>query len=1037
MKKETTMPNFIKLETDILEFWKQNKSFEKLVKKNEGKPRYKFLDGPITANNEMGIHHVWGRTLKDLNLKYKSMKGYSCHFQNGFDAHGTPVEVNVEKELGIQNKKELVDYGLNEFVDACLKRVEKYSKIQTEQSIRLGQWMDWEDSYFTNTDENITAIWHFLKICQEKGWLKLSYKPMMWCPRCGTSLSDHEMTGSYKDTEHTAVFFKLPIKQLNAKILVWTTTPWTLSSNVAVAVNPNNDYLLVKVKSDELPVIVGKEAVKVLKDDKVEVLKTFKGSELVNLEYQAVFNNLEIQDFTHKIVSWDDVSAEEGTGAVHIAPGCGQEDHELGEKLGLKAICPINEAGEFLPEFEFLAGLKTGEAAQVIFDELEKQNKLYYTHKFKHSYPVCWRCKNEIVFRLVDSWCIQVDEIRPRLIEEVEKVEWQPKFLKKRMLDWLNNMGEWHISRSRFYGVPLPIYPCECGHTTVVGSKEELANLSSSEEVENIPHLHRPHIDKVEINCPKCNKKVKRITDVGDTWLDAGITPFSTKKYFTDKKFWKQNFPADNVIEMREQIRLWFYSLLFMSVTLENRAPYKKVIAHAAVIKEDGGKFSKSGYMIKVNDVADKMGMDPARYLYASANINSDVRFGFNLGAETRRKLLGLWNSYTFFNTYAVIDNPQLENYKPDYNNLSITDKWLVSITNEFITTCDNYYKDNQAFNVTSEFEKYLDKLTNFYIRVNRRRFWKSDNETDKLNAYWVLYNAIKSAIQVISPIIPFMTEHIWQNMVRQVEVNAPESIFLSDYPKYVLNIQDKDIIKHVQVASDVINIGQRLRAENQLKVKQPLSKIFIKATQDQAKAIKLLEEIIKDELNVKQVETVEDETRFNVAYLTVNFNKAGRVLKGDVQKVKVLLENTTKEKMQEYVEQHKEGTVNIEGYGELSSELFDKKLKAKQEYVIAVENDLTVVLDTVITKELKQEGLLRDIIRQAQILRKEANFNIEDRINASFKSDNQEINEILNKFEDHIKQEVLIKNLNTGFKPTIEKEFEVDNYKINIKMGN
>ncbi|MDD4211392.1 MAG: isoleucine--tRNA ligase [Clostridia bacterium] len=1037
MKKEVGMPNFVEMEKNILQFWKEGDSFKKLIAKNEGKPRYKFLDGPITANNEMGIHHVWGRTLKDLYLKYKSMKGYSAHFQNGFDAHGTPVEVAVEKELGIQNKKELIDYGLNNFVEACLARVDKYSKIQTEQSIRLGQWMDWENSYYTNSDENITSIWYFLKKCRENGWLQLSYKPMMWCPRCGTSLSDHEMTGSYKDIEHTAVFFKLPVKALNAKILVWTTTPWTLSSNVAVAVNPENDYLLVKVKSDSQPVIVGKEAVKILRDDKLEILKEFKGSELVGLEYEAVFPQLEVQKFVHNIVAWNEVNAEEGTGAVHIAPGCGQEDYELGKELGLVEICPIDESGEFLSNFGFLAGLKTKESAQVIFDELKAQNKLYYIHKFKHSYPICWRCKEEIVFRLIDSWCIKVDEIRPKLIEVVNTIEFQPDFLKKRMLDWLENMGDWHISRSRFYGVPLPIYPCECGHTTVVGSKEELASLSSSAEVNAIPHLHRPHIDKVQINCPKCGKKVSRITDVGDTWLDAGITPFSTKKYFTDREFWNENFPAENVIEMREQIRLWFYSLLFMSVTLVGKSPYNKIVAHAAVIKEDGGKFSKSGYMIRVNEVAEKMGMDTARYLYASANLNSDVRFGFNLGAETRRKLLGLWNAYTFFNTYAVIDEPKLEGYTPDYKNLNITDKWLVNITNEFIKNCDEFYASNEAYNVTGEFESYLDKLTNFYIRVNRRRFWKSGDEADKLNAYWSLYNALKAAIQVISSILPFMTEYIWQNLVRQLEKNAPESIFLSEFPVEVLAKEKSDIISQVKTASDIINIGQRLRAENQLKVKQPLSKLFAIVQGEEKLAVELLADIIKDELNVKEVETVDDETRFNTPYLIINFGVAGRVLKGDVQKAKAALESASEKQMKEYVEGFDSGKVTLAGFEPIGAELFERKLKAKDEYVIAVENGLTVVLDTVITEELKQEGYLREIIRQAQILRKEADFNIEDRINANFETTDKLIIDIIEKFKVYIQEEVLIKNFNSvKFSADIDKDLEIDDYKINIKMA-
>jgi|LGOV01.1.fsa_nt_gb isoleucyl-tRNA synthetase len=1040
LKKEMGMPNFVEMEEKIIKFWEDNKSFEKLKEKNKNSEKhYKFLDGPITANNEMGIHHVWGRSLKDTYLKYKGMKGYSAHYQNGFDAHGTPVEVAVEKELGIKDKKELIDYGLNNFVEACLGRVEHYADKLTQQSIRLGQWMDWDDSYYTNSDDNTTAIWHFLKTCNEKGWLQLSYKPMMWCPRCGTSLSDHEMTGSYKDIEHTAVFIKLPVKEMDAKILVWTTTPWTLSSNVAVAVNPENDYLLVKVKSDEQPVIVGKEAVKILKADAVEVLREFKGSELVGKEFEAVFPSLEVQEFKHTIVAWDEVNAEEGTGAVHIAPGCGQEDHELGKELGLVEICPIDESGVFYDNFGFLSGLTSVESAQVVFDELEKQNKLYYTHKYKHSYPVCWRCKTEIVFRLIDSWCIKVDDLRPQLVEAIKDVEWQPAFLEKRMMDWLENMGDWHISRNRFYGVPLPIYPCECGHVNIIGSKEELIERSSKKEVDAMPHLHRPHVDNIEIECAKCDRKVKRITDVGDTWLDAGITPFSTKKYFTDRDFFDKNFPAENVIEMREQIRLWFYSLLVMSVTLTGKAPYKKIVGYAAMVQEDGSKFSKSGFMFKVADLAKETGLDSSRYLSASVNINNDFRFGLNMLNEVKRKLLGLWNAYTFFNTYAVIDKPELDGYTPKYEELNVTDKWLVNVTNEFIEKCDKYYENTESYNVTKEFETYVDKLTNFYIRVNRRRFWKSDNKADQMNAYWSLYTALKAAIQVISPILPFMTEYIWQNMVRAVEVGSAESIYLSDFPTSVLITPKTDIIEQVSVATNIINIGQRLRAENQLKVKQPLAKIFVKANKMQEEAMKLLEDIIKEELNVKQVIAVEDENQFNVPYLTVNFGKAGKVLKGDVQKVKDLLENATEEQMVAFVKGFDEGKIAVEGFDELDSELFERKLKAKAEYVIAVEDDLTVVLDTVLNVGLKQEGYLREVVRQAQILRKEAGFEIDDRIimqivvSEGEEDDVKRLVKTLKRSDAKIKEEVLANALNvyTNKIYNAEEGFETSTVKV------
>ena len=717
MKKEQVNPNFKETEKETLKLWQDDDILSLMKEKNkDSKKHFRFLDGPITANYDMGIHHAWGRTLKDIVLKYKTMQGYSANFINGFDAHGLPVETGVEKELGINSKKEILEIGIDKFVDSCLNRVNKYSKHITEQSKLIGQIMDWDNSYFTNTDENIESIWYFLKKCDERNMITRDYKPMQWCPRCGTSLSEHEMTGSYKDVTHTAVFIKLPIRGTNDRILVWTTTPWTLSSNVAVAVNPDNEYIKVRVKSDSANFILGKEAIKILKADLIEVIDTFKGSDLIGLEYETCFPELEKQNFTHKIVPWSDVEATEGSGAVHIAPGCGKEDYELGVKLGLPKIMPVDESGIFTKEFGFLTGKNTNEVKEIIFDRLKNDNKLYYTHPIKHSYPICWRCKNEIIFRLADAWYIKVDEVRDELRKTTDTVKWEPEFMNKRMHDWLDNMGDWNISRSRFYGLPLPIYPCECGHIHVVGSREELIKLSSKEEVDRLPHLHRPYIDKILITCPQCGRKVKRITEVGDCWLDAGIAPFSTQKYFTDREFFNKNFPAAVVIEMREQIRLWFYSLLFMSVILEHKAPYERVVAYESVVKEDGSKLSKSGFNITIESAVPEMGADCIRYLFASNPLTSDVRFGFGLGEEVRRKLLGFWNTYSFFNTYAYLDRPDLKNFRPDYDKLSVSDKWLLARTSEFVRKSKEHYDNYRSYLVCKEFEILVDDVSNLAI---------------------------------------------------------------------------------------------------------------------------------------------------------------------------------------------------------------------------------------------------------------------------------------------------------------------------------
>lgn len=1014
MEKETGMPNLPEMEHKILDFWDREQIFEKLKEQNKKTGKYfAFLDGPITANNEMKLHHVWNRALKDIMLRFNALTGHDAHYQNGFDAQGLWVEVGVEKALGLKDKKDVLNYGMDKFTEACINRVNYYAGRISEQSKRLGQWMNWNDSYFTNSDTNITTIWYFLKKCYEKGWLIEKYRPMPWCSHCGTSLSEHELADSYQDLEHMAVFFKLPIKNTNNSIIVWTTTPWTLSSNVAIAVNENLTYAICKVKSTDRNLIICKDAIKALKDDLVEVVKEVKGSELVGLEYETCFPELEEQNFVHKIVAWEAVDATEGSGAVHIAPGCGAEDFELGEKLNLPKVCPVDENGIFYSNFGFLAGKEASEVADLVFDELKKRDKLYYTHKYKHRYPICWRCKKPLIFRLTKEWYIKADEIRPLLIKAIDDVEWQPEFMKKRMLDWLTNMGDWNISRKRFYGLPLPFYRCEhCGKLTVVGSLKELEDLSSKEQVEKLPHLHRPYIDDIKIRCPECGHEVSRVPEVGDCWLDAGITPFSTKKYFTDKEFWKKNFPAECVIEMKEQIRLWFYSLLFMSVTLEGVAPYKKVIGFAMLVSEDGSKFSKSGpNNIDFNDMVEKTGADVLRYIFASNNMLNDTRFGYSICDEVKRKLLAFWNAYAFYNTYAVIDNPKLEGFKP--KNLDITDKWLLELTNQFIRNSKINYEHQKFYLVVKDFEKYVDDLTNWYIRINRRRFWKSEDEEDKLTAYYCLYNALKTCIQVMSPIIPFLSEYIWQRMVVETESQAKQSIFLAGYPQEIKNVDFAELISQTEDAREVIALAQRLRNENQIKVKQPLRKMYLNVSEETRKAIEKFTSIIKDEVNVKEIEFENDNNRFNDAYLTVNFGVAGRVLKGEVQKVKNYLENLDRDEMAKLAEQHKSGKVVVGEFGELSSELFNVNYKPKQDFVVSSENGKTIVLDITIDENLMKEGVLRELIRQIQVYRKEANFKVEQRIELAISSDSKLINDVVNSYKDKILSETLALSLN------------------------
>lgn len=1036
MKKEVGLPDFIKLEKDTLKFWDDNKCFEKLVEKNKNNERFRFLDGPITANNRSGVHHIFGRTLKDITIKYNAMKGKDCHYQNGFDAQGMWVEVNVEKELGLNGKPEILDYGMDKFTRKCMERVNYFANEITNQSIRMGQWMDWKNSYFTNTDENITAIWYFLKKCNENGWIIRKNRPMVWCPRCGTSLSEHEMAGSYHDVTHTAIFAKFPVKGKDFKMVAWTTTPWTLSANVALAVNPENDYILVLTESGE-KLVVGKEALKVIKGE-TKILEEFKGEKLVGLEYETCFPELSEQQFTHKIVPWEDVDSNEGCGVVHIAPGCGAEDFELGKRYNLPEICPIDDQGVMLDNTGFLAGHKTTEVVDMVVDRLKADGKLMYAHPYKHSYPFCWRCKTDLVYKLISTWYIDMNPIRPMLIKALDKVEFQPEYGKKRMLDWLNNMGDWNISRSRFYGLPLPFYVCKkCGKVHVIGSLDELRKKAvNPEEIDKLPNLHRPWIDNVKIKCDECGETVERVPEVGDCWLDAGITPFSTKKYFTDKEFFKKNFPSEFVCEMIEQIKLWFYSLLVMSVVLTGHAPYTKVVTYQYVKDENGNEFHKSGgNSLDCDVVADKVGADAIRYVYGGANPVYDIRFGYTLTDEARRKMMGLWNAYTFFNTYASIDNPDIASYKPDFKSLNITDKWLLTTVNDFVKKADEYYSSYRSYLVVKDFETLMDDLTNFYIRINRRRFWKSENKKDQMDAYYCLYHALKEVTLVMAPIVPFMTEYIWQNMVREVEKDEAEFVLAGGFPAFNKDYVFDGVIEKANIARDIITVAQRLRNENQIKVKQPLKTMYLMLDDSKKSAVREFESIIKDELNIKEIVFESDSSKFNEVFLGVNFKTAGAVLKGDVQRLKTYLSTMDEKAMAKAVQEYNNGSVKLDGFDSLNSDIFTLNHKPKADFVIANSNGVSIVLDITIDESLMKEGLSRELIRAIQVLRKEANFNIEQRIGLYIETEDETLKDVVNTYKDKIISEALVNNYGDMQDPTMDKTVEIGGESVRIKL--
>ncbi len=710
--------DFPKMEHRILKRWEETDAFRKLMEKNRGKEKWSFIDGPVTANNPMGVHHGWGRTFKDVFQRYHAMLGYDQRYQNGFDCQGLWVEVEVEKDLGFNSKREIEAYGLDRFARACRERVLKYADIITRQSKRLGQWMDWDNSYYTMSDTNTEYNWYFLHKCFENGWLYQGNRATAWCWRCGTSLSQHEIVGtdSYKEVTHRSVFLKFPITTAGhdgENLLVWTTTPWTLTANVAAAVHPDLDY--AKVKQGDQVYYLSRGTTGRLVGE-YEDLGNVKGSDLVGLTYRGPFDELEIEKgVEHRVIPWNEVGEEEGTGIVHIAPGCGAEDFELSKVNKLPVLVPLNEDGTYAPKFGPFTGMHVTNVAPVVFRSLEEKGLLYKLEDYMHRYPVCWRCGTDVVFRVANEWYISVEELRPRLLRASAAVEWTPDYAGKRMENWLQNMGDWNISRKRYWGLVLPFYVCDCGEVTVVESRKQLREMAVNPEVvDGLPELHRPWVDEVKIKCPRCGEAVSRIPEVGDAWLDAGIVSFSTLGYLDNKEYWHKWFPADWVSEMREQIRLWFYSMLIMSVALEDTAPYKAVKTYEKLNDEHGRPMHKSaGNAIWFDDAAEKMGADVMRWMYCGANTTQNLNFGWNIADDVKRNLLTLWNTYSFFIMYANLDgwtpgsafwtldsngnsvpNPQSATRNPQ---LSELDRWILARLNELVEQANAELEDYDA----------------------------------------------------------------------------------------------------------------------------------------------------------------------------------------------------------------------------------------------------------------------------------------------------------------------------------------------------
>ena len=971
-------PDHDALEREVLALWEREATFARLRELNADGPRFSFVDGPVTANKSLAVHTAWGRTLKDVFQRYKALRGYHQRYQNGFDCQGLWIEVGVERDLGLNSKKEIESYGLAEFARKCRDVVVRSSAELTQGSIRLGQWMDWGKDYFTFSDTNIEYIWRFLKIVDDRGWLVKGHRSTEWCPRCGTSISAHELHGHYEERTDPSLYVRFPLlDRAGESIVVWTTTPWTLPGNVAAAVNREADYGLLES---------GEWVACALFPDE-QFTSVVQGEELVGLRYTGPFDTLGPgAAVEHRIIPWADVALDTGTGIVHIAPGCGSEDFELSRELGLDVLTPVDESGRFYPEYGWLHGLSTVEAAEQIVGDLSDRGLLVRAGTVEHSYPFCWRCHTPLIFRLSDDWFIAVDELRQPLLDANATVEWTPAYMGKRMDDWLRNMGDWNISRRRYYGLPLPFYPCgSCEHLNVVGSRAELEERALG-GVEQLEELRRPWIDEVEIRCEVCGGAARRIEEVGDVWLDAGIVPFSTlgwqspdyipEGYATgaarglttadlpDHAYWEEWFPADWVSEMREQIRLWFYSQLLMSVALTGRAPFQKVLGYEKMLDEHGREMHGSwGNMIDAEDAFARMGADVMRWQYCSQPPDRNLLFGFGPAQEIKRRLLTLWNSAKFLADYGSI-----EQFRPTYADLARggpacdlqpLDRWLVERTAQLVAEAEDGYERWLTVDVTRAFDAFVDDVSNWYIRRSRRRFWDGDDA-----ALRTLWFALVQGVRVISPVMPFLSEHLWQALVRDVAEGAPASVFLAGWPER--RPPDAAYLAEVAELRSVVALGHQARAAAGLKLRQPLRRIVVEGAPLAASH----GAEIAEELRVKEVDFGHVDAELRVK---PNLPALGPKLGKELGAVRAALQAGAFEELGE-------GRFRAAGH-ELAPDEVLVERAGRDGWSVAADAGVTVAVDTSLDEALVLEGRVYELIHRVNSMRKEAGLELTDRI--------------------------------------------------------
>ncbi|HEV8252036.1 MAG TPA: isoleucine--tRNA ligase [Candidatus Limnocylindria bacterium] len=1019
------------VEREQIEIWRERRTMERYLARNEAaERRYSFLDGPITANNPMGVHHVWGRTYKDLYQRYHTMLGERQRYQNGFDCQGLWIEVEAEKELGFKNKRDIESYGIDRFVEFCKARTQRFADQITDQSIRLGMWMDWEHSYYTNSDENNYAIWDFLAECHRRGLIYRGHDVMPWCPRCGTGLSNMELaTEGYRELSHLSLTVRLPITAAGHEdedLLIWTTTPWTLSSNVAAAVHPQLTYVRVRGEAGRDWWLSAGSKQRVAPE--AVVLAEAPGSELLGLTYRGPFDELPAAaGVEHRVIPWNEVSDEEGTGIVHIAPGCGQEDFALSKEFELAVIDPIDEFGRFKDGFGWQSGRYAGaddpdgaDLAREVAEDLDGKGLLVAREQYRHSYPVCWRCGTQVVFRLVDEWFIAMDPLRAELSDSTKRARWLPEGigLEERELDWLRNMSDWMISKKRYYGLALPIWTCtECDAWEVIGSPDILRERAVAGWDEFEGHSpHRPWVDAVEVECRSCGGRSRRILDVGNPWLDAGIVGQSTLKWTTDRAYWQEWYPADFVTEsFPGQFRNWFYALITESTVMTGQAPFRTLFGYATARDEHGEEMHKSkGNAILFDDAAEQMGSDVMRWMFSTASPASNMNFGYHLAhEEVRRFFLPLWNTYGFLVTYARLDGWTPAGTDGAAAARTLLDRWILSRLDALVGDVRQALDGYDAQRATRAIEAFVDDLSNWYVRRNRRRFWKGELDEDKRAAYETLHRVLVDLARVMAPFVPHLADALWQNLVTAVQPEAPDSVHLADFPQVAAGRRDAGLEESVSLARRVVGLGRTARSASELRTRQPLATARVKLpaaaggslSADRSVADELSREVL-DELNVKELQVLTDESemveRTLYPLLPVVGPRHGKAVAAIMAAARTgewrLLDDGRAEA----------------GGVTLAADEFRLTARARPGHEVAEEGDLLVALDTQLTPELLAEGLAREVAHRLQGLRKAAGLEVSDRVVASIDGDPAVVAQLA-AHRDWLAAEILAVTLDVG----------------------